>query len=118
MKDLNFNNLDLFIFLENNSYDFIELGGTMIPQDHWLKLSLTKDGKKMRFTGRELKLVGPFPIVSIRPNHFFGRRLNLKEYFKIVKKGNYKLVIKYGIPPTPDRKLSVGICEITHHFTL
>ena len=118
MKDLNFNNLDLFIFLENNSDDFIDLGGTMIPQDHWLKLSLTKDGKKMRFTGRELKLVGPFPIVSIRPNHFFGRRLNLKEYFKIVEKGNYKLVIKYGIPPTPGRKLSVGTCEITHHFTL
>ena len=118
MKDLNFNNLDIFIFLENNSDDYMRLVPIMIPQDYWLNLSLAKDGKKMRSIGLEINLKKHFPIVSIRPNHFFGRRLNLKEYFKIVKKGNYKLVIKYGIPPTPDRKLSVGICEITHHFTL
>ena len=118
MIDLNFNNLDLFIFLENNSDDFIKLGGTMIPQHHWLKLWLTKDGKKIRFTGESPKLGKRLPIVSLRPNHFFGRRLNLKKYFKIVEKGNYKLVIKYGIPPTPGRELSVGICEITHHFIL
>ena len=90
----------------------------MIPADHWLKLLLTKDGKKIRFRGPEINLKKPYKIISLRPNHFFGRRLNLKEYFKIVEKGNYKLVIKYGIPPVPSKKLTVGTCEITHHFIL
>ena len=64
IKDLNFNNLDLFIFLENNSSDFIKLGGTIIPQDYWLELSLTKDGKKkMRFIGLEIKIVKPYLTV-------------------------------------------------------
>ena len=118
MKDINFNNLDIFIFLENNSDDYMRLVPIMIPADHWLKLSLTKDGKKIRFRELEINLKKPYKIISLRPNHFFGRRLDLKEYFKIVEKGNYKLVIKYGIPPIPSKKLSVGTCEITHHFTL
>ena len=120
MKDLNFNNLDIFIFLENNSDDFIKLSGTMIPPDYWLNLSLTKDGKKMRSIGLEINLKKPYPIISLRPNHFFGRILDLKKHFKIVEKGSYKLVVKYGIPPVPSEKLSVGvgICEATHNFTL